>query len=161
VELYLNYPTCVHRRFYHVAVLRKCGALPPSSPTCVHWTFYHVGELRNCEALPPPSPACVHWTFYHVAIWELMELYLHSLSCVHRTFYHVARLRMCAALPKLVYMCSLNVLRRGWFKIIWKSTSTPLHLSTEILITQMGWEKLELYTTTSTPLQVSTELFIY
>jgi len=113
-------------------------------------------------------------------VWENLVLYLHSSTWVHRNFYHVAWLRIIRALPPLPYMCPLNFLSRGWFEKLWSSISTPLNASTELFITRLVWECLELsplpyigplnflsrgwydklWRYTSTPLHVPSELFI-
>ena len=257
VELYLHSPSCVHSTFYHVAVFRLSGALPPlryicplnlhvaglrmggalpslpytcpqnifsrgwveklwsstttplrvftelyimllcwemvelylHSPTYFLWT-YHVVGLRMGWALPPLPYMCP-MTFLSLGcveklcsssskprhesteiliswlVWECVVLYLHSPTCIHSTFYHVTVLNFVRTLPSLRYICPLNLhvtwLRMGWalstlpytcpqnilsrgcVEKVWSSTSTPLHESTELLITLQCWECVELY----------------
>ena len=150
VGLYLQFPTWVHWTYYHVAGFRIGGALPPL-PYMFPQNFLSRGCVQNGWTTTS-TPTCVHWT------------------------YHVAGLRMGGALTPLPYMCPQNV-----YHVVvlgkWMSTSTPLHVSTEIL-TLLGWERVELYlqsakcvvrnfyhvcvekmwSSISTPLHVPTEL---
>jgi len=100
----------------------------------------------------------VHRVFFITWLcWEIVELYVHSLTWVYWTIYHVAPLRMGGALPSLLYMCPQNFLSRFCVENVWSSTSTPLHVSTE-LFTRGLVEKV--WSSTSTLLHVSTELFV-
>jgi len=137
------------------------------SPTCVHWIFLSLGcveKLCNSSSNPrhESTEILISWLG-----WECVELYLHSPSCVHRTFYHVAVLKFVVSLPPLRYICPLNlhvallrmggtlptlpytcpqnILSRGWVGKLCSSTSPPLHVSTELFITWLDWESLELY----------------
>jgi len=168
VELYLHYPTCVYWKFYHVAGLRKRGALPPL-PYMFLQNVYNVTCLRIIGDLPPLPYIC---PLNALMDWEWMELYIHSPTCIQITFYRVAALRKGAALLPLPYMCPLKMLElylnypscvhkflsRGWVENELSSNSTPLLVPTELFITWLRWEILELYL--HPPLHASTELFI-
>jgi len=56
------------------------------------------------------------------------------MSPVASNFYHVAGLRMGGSLPPIPYMRLLNFLSHGWFENGWSSTSTPLHVLTDLFI---------------------------
>jgi len=92
-----------------------------NSPTYFHRTFYRVAWLRIVGILPPLRHMCP------------------------QNFYHVAGLRIVGALPPLPYMYPQKFLSRGWFENRWSSISTSLQESTELFITWLYWEWVELY----------------
>jgi len=117
VRLYLHFPTCVHRDFFHVVVLRMFGALPPISYMCPlnlspRWNenclsstsppLYVSIKLSRCwveKILSTASPQHLSKELFIARLsWEYAELYLHSPTCVRRTFYPVAGLRIGRAL---------------------------------------------------------------
>ena len=118
VELYLHSPSCVHSTFYHVAVFRLSGALPPLRYICP--LNLHVAGLRMGGALPSLPYTCP------------------------QNFFHVAGLRNYGVLPLLPYVYSLNFISCCCVEKWWSFTSTPLLISSE-LIMWLDWEWVELY----------------